>query len=325
MADIGIAIDGRAPVTEIPAQARAAEQGGAGTLWIACHLFMRDPITSAAIALNATTRLRVALMAMSPYSVHPVFIAMAAATLDEMFPGRVILCLGAGAPADLEAAGIAAPKPLATLQEAITLSRALFAGETVDVAGEIFRAQGFRAHGRRLVNGGRDIPIVLAASRPNMLALAGRAADAVLISAATSPPFVRACLDGVEKGAADRAVRKVAIVYTRVAASEREAMDQLRRPVGYVLRGAHHAENIRLSGAALDQAALASAYATENWAEVERLVSDDVVRRHAACGTPHHVKARLEDYRAVGLDEMVLGGLDSVHEIAAALSAAANW
>jgi len=316
MADIGIAIDGRAPVTEIPAQARAAEQGGAGTLWIACHLFMRDPITSAAIALGATTRLKVVLMAMSPYSVHPVFIAMAAATLDEMFPGRVVLCLGAGAPADLEAAGIAAPKPLATLREAITLSRALFAGETVDVAGEIFRAQG-----RRLVNGGRHIPIVLAASRPNMLALAGRAADGVLISAATSPPFVRTCLDAVEKGEADRTVRKVAIVYTRVAASERDAMDQLRRPMGYVLRGAHHAENIRLSGAELDQAALAAAYAAENWAEVERLVSDDVVRRHAACGTPKQVKARLDDYRAVGLDEMVLGGLDSASEIAAALAA----
>ena len=53
-----------------------------------------------------------------------------------------------------------------------------------------------------------------------------------------------------------------------------------------MLRGAHHAENIRLGGASLDQAALAAAYAAENWSEVDRLVSDDVVRRHAACGTP---------------------------------------
>ena len=59
-------------------------------------------------------RIKIALMAMSPYSAHPVFIAMAAATLDEMYPGRVILCLGAGAPADLKAAGIEATKPLVT-------------------------------------------------------------------------------------------------------------------------------------------------------------------------------------------------------------------
>src|SRR5215475_8889168 len=105
----GISMDGRAPIADIPAQARAAEQGGASTLWVACHLFLRDPITMAALALGATQRIKVALMAMSPYSMHPVLIAMAAAALDEAFPGRVILCLGVGAPADLAAAGIASP------------------------------------------------------------------------------------------------------------------------------------------------------------------------------------------------------------------------
>ena len=94
MADFGIAMDARAPLTDIPAQARAAEEGGAATLWIACHLYLRDPVTTAALALGATKRIKIALMAMSPYSTHPVYIAMAAASLDEMYPGRVILCLG---------------------------------------------------------------------------------------------------------------------------------------------------------------------------------------------------------------------------------------
>src|ERR1043166_6765730 len=106
MAELGIALDGRAPLGEIEAQAQAAEEGGASTLWIACHLFLRDPVTTAALALAATKRIKVALMAMSPYSTHPVYIAMAAASLDEKYPGRVILCLGAGAPAALNAAGI---------------------------------------------------------------------------------------------------------------------------------------------------------------------------------------------------------------------------
>ena len=106
MAEFGIAMDGRAPIADIPNQARAAEEGGASTLWIACHLYLRDPLTMAALALGATRRIKVALMAMSPYSLHPVFIAMAAASLEEMYPGRVILCLGVGAPADLKAAEI---------------------------------------------------------------------------------------------------------------------------------------------------------------------------------------------------------------------------
>jgi 5,10-methylenetetrahydromethanopterin reductase len=314
MAEFGISMDGRAPVTDIPAQARAAEEGGASTLWIACHLFLRDPITMAALALGATRRIKIALMAMSPYSVHPVFIAMAAATLEEMYPGRVILCLGAGAPADLKAAGLEATKPLVAIDETVKICRALLDGEMAD-----FEGQAFHVAGRRLANGGRKVPIVIAASRSRMLKLAGRATDGVLISAATSPPFVKACL--AEAASTNPAFRKVGIVYTKLGTTEKEGIDPIRRPIGFVLRGAHHAENIRLSGAKLDQAALATAYAAENWAEVDRLVSDDVVRRHAACGTPDQVRARLEEYRAIGLDEVVIGGMDDAPSIAAALAA----
>ena len=314
MLEFGISMDGRAPVTDISAQAKAAEEGGASTLWIACHLFLRDPITMAALALGATSRIRVALMAMSPYSVHPVFIAMAVATLEEMYPGRVILCLGAGAPADLKASGLEATRPLVTIDETVKICRALLDGEMIDFQGQVFHVAG-----RRLANGGRNVPIVIAASRARMLKLAGRATDGVLISAATSPAFVKACL--TEAASPRAGFRKVGIVYTKLGATERAAIDPIRRPIGFVLRGAHHAENIRLSGAALDQAALAAAYAAENWSEVDRLVSDDVVRRHAACGTPEQVKAKLEEYRAIGLDEVVLGGADDVASIVVSLAA----
>jgi alkanesulfonate monooxygenase SsuD/methylene tetrahydromethanopterin reductase-like flavin-dependent oxidoreductase (luciferase family) len=254
MAEFGIAMDGRVPIAKIPEQARAAEEGGASTLWIACHLFLRDPVTTAALALGATKRIRIALMAMSPYTTHPVYIAMAAASLAEMYPGRVIHCLGAGAPADLKASGIDSPRPLVTISEAAQICRSLFAGEMADFHGKVFNVEG-----RRLANGPVDMPI---------------------------------------------------------------GIDPIRRPIGFVLRGAHHAENIRLGGASLDQAALAAAYAAENWAEVDRLVSDDVVRRHAACGTPAQVKARLAEYGAFGLDEVIIGGMDDASAIAVALAAA---
>jgi 5,10-methylenetetrahydromethanopterin reductase len=317
MAEFGIAMDGRAPIADIAEQARAAEEGGASTLWIACHLFLRDPVTTAALALAATRRIKVALMAMSPYSVHPVYIAMAAASLAEVYPGRVVLCLGSGAPADLKAAGIDSPRPLVTIAEAVKVCRALFGGELVDFEGKVFKVSG-----RRLANAPSEIPIVIAASRPNMLQLAGRETDGVLISAATSPPFVKACLDQASSGGTGKPFRKYGIVYTRLGATEKEGIDPIRRPIGFVLRGAHHAENIRLGGASLDQNALATAYAAENWAEVDRLVSDDVVRRHAACGTPDQVRERLAQYRAIGLDEVVIGGMDDASSIAAALVAA---
>ena len=182
-----------------------------------------------------------------------------------------------------------------------------------DVQGEIFKVAG-----RRLVNGGRDIPIVIAASRPNMLKLAGKATDGVLISAATSPAFVKACLEQAAPPPGTRYLR-AGIVYTRLG-----PIDSIRRPIGFVLRGAHHAENVRLGGTGLDQAALAAAYASENWAEVDRLVSDEVLRAHAACGTPQQVKAKLAEYRAYGLDEVVIGGMDTAEGIASALKAATS-
>ena len=136
------------------------------------------------------------------------------------------------------------------------------------------------------------MPIVLAASRPNMLKLAGQATDGVLISAATSPPFVNACLAQAESGAAGRPFRKLGIVYTQARRqSEKAHRSASAARSASCCAAPHHAENIRLSGAPLDQAALAAAYAAEDWREVDRLVSDDVVRRHAACGTPAQVSA----------------------------------
>ena len=316
MPEIGVAFDGRAPLASIAEQARIAEAGGAATLWVASHLFLRDPITTAAVALAATSRIKVALMALSPYSMHPVFAAMAAATLDELYPGRVTLCLGVGAPADLAAAGIAASQPLATLREAIALSRALLSGAPVKHDGQIFQVAG-----RALINGAGRVPIVLAASGPQMLALAGRAADGVLVSAATSVPFIRGCLDHVERGAAGRTVAKRALVYTAVAPHSADAHAKLRRKLGFVLRGAHHARNLEAAGTALDQAALGAAYQAEDWDAVDRLVDDRVVRNHAASGTQAEVRAAFAAYHAIGLDEVIVGGADAPEDVRAALAA----
>lgn len=309
MSDFGVSVDGFTPAAAVTEQARAAEAGGARTLWIATHLFLRDPVALAGAALAATKTLKVGLMAMSPYSVHPVYAAMAAATLAELYPGRVVLSLGVGAPADLAAAAIEAPRPLGTLRDSIAVCRALFAGEA--------RTEGTEFHidGRGLANAPCEVPIVLAASGPKMLALAGETADGVLISGAVSVPFLRWCLDCVDRGASGRAVGTHGLVYTKIADGGGEEAKTLRRTLGFILRGAHHSRNLGLAGVQLDQAALRTAYAAEDWDAVDRLVDADVVRAHAACGDADTVRSRLADYRAAGLDEIVLAGLTEPDEI----------
>ena len=316
MVEIGLAIDGFTLAPDIAHQARAAEAGGADTLWIATHLFQRDSVALATTALAATEKLKLALMAISPYAMHPAHAAMAAATLDELYPGRVVLSLGVGAPADLRGAGIESNRPLATLREAVSICRALLAGETVEHDGEIFRVAN-----RRLVNPTDRVPIILAASGPKMLALSGSHADGVIVSGATSAPFVSACLNRVTAGASGRTVRKAGIVYTHVEGVARVAENPVRRTLGFILRGEHHAENVRLGGAALDQVALRDAFAAEDWPTVDCLISDEVMAAHAACGDVETVRGRFDEYAAAGLDHLIVSGIADPEDIVRTLKA----
>lgn len=317
VATLGVAFDGRNPVPLLREQARAAEAAGASSLWVSSHLFLRDPFASAAAVLAATTWARATLMAVSPHLVHPVHVAMAAATLDELAPGRVALCVGTGVPGDLADAGVEPRRPLRALAETVEVVRALLSGEAVTYKGELFRIRG-----RRLATGRHDVPVLLAAARPRTLELAGAIADGVLLSNASSVEFVHWSLEQVARGARGRSLRRVGLVYASVAEREADALARFRRQLAILLRSEHHATNLSLAGSSLDQEAVRQAIAREDWAGAEALVSDDVVRRHTASGTPGQVRARLAAYRAAGLDEVVLGGLYTPDETTQAVRAA---
>lgn len=311
MPNISISCDGRDDPAKFIERVDAGEQAGAASVWIANHLFQRDPVALASIALARTKVMRVVLMAMSPFTIHPVQIAMAAATLDEFFPGRVSVCLGVGAPADLKAVGREAAKPLKAMREAIEIMRALFDGDMVHADNPTFSVLN-----RRLAAGRRSIPIVLAASGPQMLELAGACADGVLISAGASVEFVKWTLESVHRGAKGRAVRCHGLVYAAVDEEETKAHDRMRRILANLLRGAHHEANLRMAGSSLDQEGLNRAVLREDWKQAESFITDDIVRRHAASGSPELIRNRIEAYRAAGLDEIVVSGARDAEQIA---------
>jgi 5,10-methylenetetrahydromethanopterin reductase len=316
-AALGVAFDGRNPLPVLTEQARAAEVAGADAVWVSSHLFLRDPFAMAAVVLSATTRVTVTLLAVSPHVVHPVHMAMAAATLDELAPGRVRLCVGTGAPNDLADAGVEPPRPLRTLRETVDVVRALLSGDVVTYKGERFRVE----H-RRLGPGRHSVPILLAATRPRALELAGSLADGVALSSASSVEFVRASLEHVARGAGGRVVHRAGLVYTMIAEREVDALGRFRRQLAITLRAPHHAANLALAGLTLDQEAVRHAVEREDWTAAEALIGDDIVRRHTASGTPARVGERLAAYRAAGLDEIVLGGLYTPEETARAVAVA---
>jgi 5,10-methylenetetrahydromethanopterin reductase len=301
--DLSISSDGRDTPEQFLQKLDIAEQGGARALWIANHLFLRDPVSLAATSLARTKNLHLVLMAVSPLTMHPVQAAMSAATLDEMFPGRITLCFGVGAPADLNALSIEAEKPLKLMREALKVTRALLAGETVKYEGDHFSVAS-----RGLVTGPRKVPLFLAASGPGMLELAGAEADGVLISAGASLPFVEQTLEHVRRGAKGRKVRTQGLVYTSIDDSEVAANDRLRRLLAILLRGAHHRANLEAAGNKLEQAALNDAVLSNDWAKAEGLITDRIVQQHAASGTREQLKQRFSNYHRAGLDEVVVAG-----------------
>lgn len=314
---LSISSDGSDAPDALRAMTAAADQAGAKNIWIATHLFHREPVACAMAVLSQTQNLGVALMAMSPYVVHPVYATMAAATIDEFFPGRIQLCFGVGAPRDLEAVGLQAEQPLRALRESIEISRSLLAGDAVRYDG-----QRFKIAGRRLLTGVRRVPLWLAASGPQMLELAGEVADGVVISAGTAPAFIRWCLDHVRRGEekAKREIAKAGLVFCSVDANAETAHNRLRRKLAYLLRGQHHARNLQLAGTQLDQAALAEAFAQERWQEVEALITDDVLANHTASGTPEQAQAAFAAFQAAGLDEIIVYGVEDQAQLSAALS-----
>jgi 5,10-methylenetetrahydromethanopterin reductase len=156
--------------------ARAAEDAGFQDVWFPDHYFIREVYATLALTATTTTRVRLGTAVTSPYLRHPVLLASAVATLDEISDGRAILGLGVGGHEFPGQLNVSLARPLAVCREAADIIRRLLAGEVVTTQGKIFSVQGARLN----FTPARRIPVYLAARGPQMLALAGEIADGVI-------------------------------------------------------------------------------------------------------------------------------------------------
>ena len=304
---LGICFDGMRPMGEMVALARAAEAAGIHSVWMAEHMGFREAVSAAMALLNATQRLAVVPVAISPYARHVLIHAMAGATLAEAAPGRVQWCLGMGNAMALGEMGITPQRPVAAHREYISALRALWAGEALQREGEAVRLRG----ARMAFTPPGPIPILLAAMGPKMLELAGEAADGVVLSGGLSHAFMKRSLESVAAGAR-RAGRRsdpldiVGFVVTATSPDHAEAVEAARGILAYFFRSKFIAENIRFTGTRIDLEALAEAAARRDWEAAKRHVTDEVVHTYAVAGTPEECRRRLRDYLDVGLTTPVL-------------------
>lgn len=163
-----------------------AEGYGFRTLWAQNYARARDAFLSLVPLAEASSRIGIGVVVVSPYEMHPLKIANAILTLNEFCPGRAEIVLGAGGewPGVM---GVDYGKRVTGFREAVDIVKGAVSGKPLSYKGEVYRARGFIAHWHKspppLVWGG--------ASGPKMLRAAARAADGVMMSDIALPMLAR--------------------------------------------------------------------------------------------------------------------------------------
>lgn len=160
-----------------------AESLGFEAVWAPNILSARDPFLAFSVLARESRRVRMGPVAISPFELHPVKIANALFTLNELSRGRANLVVGGGGGAMI-AMGLKPdrssthPRMLRGVRECLEFLRAVRPDQPLNYRGELFQVEDYRPAWAD------DAPPLLyvAASRPQMLRLAARLADGVMLS-----------------------------------------------------------------------------------------------------------------------------------------------
>lgn len=183
----GLLLSGRRPAREAVAIAVEAEEMGVDEVWVSEDYCERGAFALAGAVAQATSRVRVGLGVVNPWTRHPVVLAMEFTALDEIADGRAVLGLGASNTRWMQDdLGIPFRRPLARLHECIEILRPLLAGERVDHDGPVWQV-----HAQLSFTPARPAPpLILGVKGEKAMALAASSGDGVLLSLLAGPAYV---------------------------------------------------------------------------------------------------------------------------------------
>jgi len=317
------------PLPEILSHARAMERAGIDTIWLAeaypwwrkHGMEARSSTALSPLIAAETERLTIGWGIISPYTRHPLQIAMEARVVQEAAgEGRFLLGLGASKIFMKEvAAGDRGPaRPLAAIRESVEIVRGSLGGGPLAYDGRVFSAH-IPGLAPEADTPRWPVPVYVAATGPKMLALAGEIADGLLTASITTPAFVRYARERLAEGArrAGRDADDIDVGCTIVASIDEDrdrGRDGAREIAGMYL--ANKVQNIR--GAAdtlLEKAGLtfdeirpvAEAMERGGRLAAKEQVTDEILDKvHPIAGTPDDCVAAIEEYRAAGCTHIML-------------------
>ena len=296
----------KAPITNFTRLVQLGESLGYDAAWVPDQTFFPDPFVTLAVVASHTERIELVIGVANPYTRHPAQVARAAATLDDHCPGRVALGYGAGNRRELIVPlGGEQERAAAHCREAMILCRRLLRGEFLHHRGEHFIADGVELE----MAPHPDVPLYLAARGPLVLQVAGELADCAVIGALLDEEALAWSLEQVAIGAQKSGrsmdeIGRMIWITCHITEDAPRWLDHCRPSAAHILAGAPPGvfEALRLTDRFRDD--LKATYAQGGSEGAAPLVSDDLVQRLMAIGSPEEVAEQLGRAIDQGINEI---------------------
>lgn len=283
---------------------RYAEEKGFEAVWQAESRLVRDAIVPMAAYAAVTEKISIGSGVINNWTRNIGLLASTYLTLDDLAPNRIICGIGAWWDPLAKNVGIERRKPLLAMRETIEVFRRLLNMEQVTFHGEFHQVEGIEldvVHGRREP---RNVPVYIGATGPKMMELTGEIADGVVLNYCVPPEYNNQAMERLEAGAkkADRSVDDLdrpQLVVCSVDMDEDKALDTSRELLTqYLAQQPHIAKASGVSQDIVDeiQSILGWPATHEQILQAKHIVSDELVTRVTASGTPEQARAKVQEY-----------------------------
>jgi len=307
--DIGVVLQNDPPAMGVVELAKKAEAAGFSHVWtFDSHVLWQEPYVVYSKILDATERVIVGPMVTNPGTRDWTVTASLFATLNEMYGNRTICGIGRGDSA-LRVLGLQ-PQTLGQLRESVQVIKGLGNGERVTVRGQELQFA-WAADSR--------LEVWVAAYGPKALALTGEVGDGYILQLA-DPDIAAWMIAAVRKAAAAAGRDPMAIKFCVAAPAYvgdniEHQREQTRWFGGMV--GNHVADIVARYGAdgAVPQALTDYIKARQGYDYAEHgragnthttFVPDEIVDRFCVLGPVAEHIQRLEELRALGVDQFAV-------------------
>ena len=304
------------PLEEMLASARAMDQAGLDTIWLAeaypwwrkHGMEARSSTVVSALMAAETERLTIGWGIISPFTRHPVQVAMDARVVQEAAgPGRFLLGFGTSK-IFLNNTNQQTNKTLGPMRDAVEIVRGVLGGGEFRYDGDTWSADVPALQGEAETP--RDVPpVYVAATAPKMQALAGEIADGCLTPSITTPAFVRYTRENV-----DADIDIGCTVVASIGEDRAAGRDGAREIAGMYL--ANKVQNIQGSADTLLELAgieqdeirpVAEAMERGGRLAAKEQVTDELLDKcKPIAGTPDDCIAAIEEYRDAGCTHVML-------------------